>query len=198
MIYLEVRDADGAGAAVVVELLHRLPGGYEVAVVEHRQWPVDQEQVHVVEAELGERLVEGPSRVVGLVERVVELAGYEDVAAVEARGADALAYLLLVAVHLRRVDVPVADPQGLAHSLRSIARFDLEDPEAELRDRVSIVQGDIRYRAQSRTTPSCVVNYLPNREPHENTPNFSPPNSDSRVRKGQSLLINCFVPFAGA
>jgi hypothetical protein len=49
---LEVRHADRAGAAVALELLERLPGRHEVAVVERGQRPVDKEQVHVVEAEL--------------------------------------------------------------------------------------------------------------------------------------------------
>jgi hypothetical protein len=47
---LEVGNADRAGAAVVVELFERLPGGYEIPIVERRQRPVDQEQIHVVEA----------------------------------------------------------------------------------------------------------------------------------------------------
>jgi hypothetical protein len=50
---------------------------------------VDEEQVHVVEAELGERLVERLAGVAGSWNAVVELAGDEDVAAVEAGGADA-------------------------------------------------------------------------------------------------------------
>ena len=85
---LEVRDADRAGAAVGLELLERPPGRDVVAVVEGRQRPVDQEQVDVVDAELGERLVERAARVVGLVEAVVELARDEDVLAVDAGGGD--------------------------------------------------------------------------------------------------------------
>ena len=84
---LEVRDADRAGAAVGLELLERLPGRDEVAVVAGRQRPVDQEQVDVVGAELLERRLERRAGVVGLVEAVVELAGDEDVVAVDARAA---------------------------------------------------------------------------------------------------------------
>ena len=49
---LEVRDADRPRPAVLLELLERLPRRHEVAVVERRQRPVDEEQVDVVEAEL--------------------------------------------------------------------------------------------------------------------------------------------------
>ena len=61
MVDLEVRDADRARAAVALELLERLPGRDEVAVVERRQRPVDEEQVDVVEAERRQRRVERPA-----------------------------------------------------------------------------------------------------------------------------------------
>ena len=45
------------------------------AVVLGGQWPVDQEQVEIVEAEVLECLVEGASYVVGVVVAVAEFAG---------------------------------------------------------------------------------------------------------------------------
>ena len=51
----------------------------------------------------------------------------------------AFADLLLVAVHLSGVYVSVADLEGLAHRLRGLVRFDLEDPETELRDGVTVI-----------------------------------------------------------
>ena len=87
--HLEVRHADRAGAAVARELLQHLPGRDEVAVVQGGQRPVDQEQVDVVDAERLQRAVERAAGVVGRVEAVVQLAGDEDVAAVQAGGADA-------------------------------------------------------------------------------------------------------------
>src|SRR5215210_1210205 len=134
-----------------MELFQHLPGRHEVAVVERRQGPVDQKQIHIVETEVREGLVERFARVFRFVERVVELACDEDVAAVEARGAQALTDLTFVAVHLGRVDVPVANPEGLGHSLSGLLRFDLEDPETELRDSVATVQCSAWYRAQSVT-----------------------------------------------
>ena len=75
---------------------------------------MDQEQVDVVEAELGQRPVEGPAGIVGPVVTVVELAGDEHVGSVKAGGADRLAHAPLVAVHLGGVDVAVADLQRAA------------------------------------------------------------------------------------
>src|SRR5215216_6742396 len=161
VVDLEVRHANRAGTAVIVKLFECLPGGDEVAVVERRQRPVDQKQIHVVEAEIGERRVESLAGVVGLVQSVVELARDEDVAAVDARGANPLADLSLVAVHLRGVDVPVAYLDGLSNRLCGVFGLDLKYPETELRDGVSIVQGNVWYNGQSRTTPSCLVTCLP-------------------------------------
>src|SRR5439155_11272965 len=109
VVDLEVRDTDRPGATVPLELLERLPRRHEVAVVERRERPVDEEQIDVVEAERGQRAVERGARVVGAVEAVVELARDEDLASVEAEGANRLADAALVAVHLRGVDIPVAD-----------------------------------------------------------------------------------------
>ena len=72
--------------------------------------------------------------------RSAELAGDEDVAAVEAVGADGLSDLLLVAVPLRGVDVPVADPEGLADRLYGVFRLDLPNPETELRNDVAVIE----------------------------------------------------------
>ena len=101
---------------------------------------MDQEQVDVVEAELLERAGERLAGVVGAVVAVVELAGDEHLAAVDAGGADRLADAPLVAVHLGGVDVAVADLEGRRHGLGGVLGRDLEDAEAELRDRVAVVE----------------------------------------------------------
>jgi hypothetical protein len=77
--------------------------------------------------------------VVGLVRGVVQLAGDEDIGAAEAKRADGLADLLLVAVHLSGVDVAVADIEGFPHRIRGVIGLDLEDSETELRDGVAVV-----------------------------------------------------------
>ena len=84
-------------------------------------------------------------RVVVRVEAVVELAGDEDLAAVDAGGADGLADLLLVAVHLGGVDVPVADLERRERGVLGLLGLDLEHPEAELRDLDTVVERDVRY-----------------------------------------------------
>ena len=133
---LEVGDADRTGPAVGLELLERLPGGDEVAVVPRRQRPVDEEQVDLVEARArtgcgrrpcGRRRARG-SRCSACWSRT-------DVVAGDAGRGDRLADALLVAVHLGGVDVPVAGLERLAGDLRGVLRWDLEDAEAELRDR---------------------------------------------------------------
>ena len=147
---LEVRDADRPRATVGLELLERLPGRDEVAVVERRQRPVDQEQVDVLEAERRQRLVERAAGVVGLVEAVVQLARDVDVTALEPARADRLADTVLVAVHLRRVDVAIAGVERVRHRLRRLGRRDLEHAEPELRNRVAVVQGRFSERRPSR------------------------------------------------
>ncbi len=104
---------------------------------------MDQEQVDVVEAQRLQGAVERSPRIVGLVGGVAQLAGDEHLAAVQAGGPDALADALLVAVHLGGVDVPVAHVQSLADRLGRLGRVDLEHPEAELRDGLAVVQGEV-------------------------------------------------------
>ena len=59
----------------------------------------------------------------------------KDLAAVEARGVEGLADLGLVAVGGGRVDMAVAGLQSAGDGLVGVARRDLEDAEAQLRDR---------------------------------------------------------------
>jgi hypothetical protein len=155
---LEVRHANRARAAVLLELLERLPGGHVVAVVERGEGPVDQEQVHVVEPELAEGAVERPAGLVGPVIAVVELAGHIHIAPVERELPDRLADAPLVSVHLGRVDVPVADLERLAHGWLGLRGVDLEDAEAELRDRVAVVQFDVRDAHAGSCTHSRASN----------------------------------------
>jgi hypothetical protein len=91
------------------------------------------------------------------VEGVAELAGDEDFGAIETRGANRLADLLFVAVHLGSVDVAVADLERLSHRFRGVLGLDLEDPETELRYGVAVVEGDVGYCAHGSLTPSFIV-----------------------------------------
>ena len=128
MLDLEVRDADRAGAPVPGELLERSPGRDVPVRVLTRARPVDEEQVDVVEAQGLERAREAPAGIVGTVVPVVQLGRHEHLVAGEARGGDRLADAGLVAVHLRRVHVPVADLQRLGHEASRLARGSRKTP----------------------------------------------------------------------
>src|SRR5580693_1670097 len=150
---LEVGHADGSGPAFAVELLQRPPGLHVVTAVPGRQWPVDQEQVDVLGAESLERPFESLAGIVGLVRVVAQLAGDEDLTAVQARPRDGVAYLALVAVHLGGVDVPVPGLKRRAHRGRRVLRLNLEDTEAELRNGLTVVQRDVRNGSHEKNSP---------------------------------------------
>jgi hypothetical protein len=71
-------------------------------------------------------------------------------AALQPGSSDRLPHFLFVAVHLRGVDVPIADTQRLAHRGTSLSRDDLEDSEAELRDRMTAVESEMGDRHLGR------------------------------------------------
>src|SRR5882757_1802075 len=84
---------------------------------------------------------------------VVQLGGDEHLITGQAGFRDGLADTLLVAVTLGGVDVPVAGLEGLQHGLRGLIRWDLEDPEAELRDVNAVVQSDVGYLNHASNLP---------------------------------------------
>lgn len=129
-------------ASVPRELFEDLPRRDEVAVVERGQRPVDEKQVDVVRIERLQRLVEGAARVIGLVKAVVELAGDEDLAALKAGVADALADFLFISVHFGGVDVPVSDVERRLDRRGRLVGLDLEHPETELWDLDTVVEFD--------------------------------------------------------
>jgi len=103
---------------------------------------VDQVQVDVIGAQRVQAGLEGPAGIVRPVVGVAELGGEVELAAGQAGLGDRLADLLLVPVRLRGVDVPVTGLQGGAHRRGGLARRDQENPEAELRDGLAVVQHD--------------------------------------------------------
>lgn len=120
----EVRHADSLYLAFPNQRLHAFPGvghlpvGVDVpraiclqgddrgTIRDEADGPVDEVQIEVVGAELGQRQVQ--RLLDAVVVRAPELAGDEHLGAGDARGLDAAADLVLVAVHPRAVDVPVA------------------------------------------------------------------------------------------
>ena len=95
---------------------------------------MDREEINIVRAKCLEGAVKSSTRIVGQVVTVVELAGDENLGAIQARSPNRLPDLLLISIHLRGVDVPMADFQSLGHSIASLIRVDLEDPKTELRN----------------------------------------------------------------
>ena len=139
---LEVGHADAACPAVLGEFLEHVPGRDEVTVIQRRQRPMDQEQVDVIRAQRAQCGVERASRVVRPVIPVVELAGDEDLAAVQAGIADSLTDFLFIAVHLGGVDVPVPNLERRTHRRGRLIRFYLEYAETQLWDGVAVVERD--------------------------------------------------------
>jgi hypothetical protein len=135
----EVGDADRAHPTLADELLERSPG-LDV-LVEHRQRPVDQEQVEDVEPQLAHALVEGAEGGVEPLEVVRQLGGDEDVVEVDAGVGDRRTDTLLVLVALRGVDEAVSDVQRGADRRCRLLLRDLEDPEAHLGDLQAVVHG---------------------------------------------------------
>src|SRR6202042_774696 len=75
---------------------------------------------------------------------VVEALGrHEHLAALKAGSVDRLTYLRLVAVGGGGVGVAITGRQRLRDHLLGLAWWDLEDAEAELRDRVGVAKRDL-------------------------------------------------------
>ena len=103
---LEVRDADRAGEAVVVQLFEGAPGRHVIVAL--RQRPVDEQQVHIVERHPLERFPQPADRAVTTLKSPVEFRRDEEVFTRDPRAADAFGHPRLVAVLGRGVDVPVS------------------------------------------------------------------------------------------
>ena len=103
------------------------------------------DQVEVDKVEL-QPLEARAQRALGLLEAVVvvpALGRYEDLAAVEPRGANRLPNPRLVAVCGGGVDMAVAHRQRLRDGLGGLTRRDLKDAEAELRNRHAAAEGNL-------------------------------------------------------
>ena len=102
----------------------------------HGQRPVHQVEIQVCEPELLETGVDG--LLDAGVEGAPQLGGDEEVLALDDAGInallDSLADLVLVAVALRRVDVAVADLDGVGDGLSDLARGGLPGAQTEGRD----------------------------------------------------------------
>lgn len=144
----KVGDADIAHLASADQLLHLAPGISEVPVRVvlllvvgiRRRRPVHQEQIKVIRLKGFQRRSQTLGDV--LVPWVVKLGGQPDVLARHARGLDAGANLLLVAVGVGSVDVAVACAEGGFDSGGNFVGLGLPGAEADGGDLVARVKED--------------------------------------------------------
>ena len=140
----EVADADGFDESPSHEVLHRLPRVQDgrrddgaAFVARHR--PVHQVQVEVLEFEQLEGLFQRSLDFVGFVVGVPELAGDEDLLAVQLGALEdlleSLADLALVLVDAGAVDVEVAGLEGGHDGVLDLAGLGLPSSESNQRDR---------------------------------------------------------------
>ena len=141
---LEVRHTDRMRTAVGPELLERPPRRNEVAVIQRRQRPMDKEEIDVVVTKHLERRFESAPRHVRMVIAVVEFARDVNLATVAPRRANCPADTLLIAIHLRRIDMPVPRFQRETGGALCLGRRNLKNTEAKLRDQIPIIQCDQR------------------------------------------------------
>ncbi len=123
-----VADADRPGEPVRLCLQEPLP---YVRPCTAAGWPVDEPEVDAVEAERGETRLERLPLAPGAVGP--QLRRHEDVVRGEAALGDRAADLALVAVHLRRVDAPVAELERPADRRLHLVAARLPGPEPDER-----------------------------------------------------------------
>jgi hypothetical protein len=135
---VEVGDPDRLDHALLVQVLHGPPGAVVVP-----EGLVDQVQVEVVEAETGQRLLEGSLGAVLAAVLDPQLGGDEQLVPRDAAVGDGPADGLFVAVRLRGVEVAVAGGEGIGDGLLGLVGGDLEDAEPEDRHLDAVVEGDV-------------------------------------------------------
>ncbi|MNL34385.1 hypothetical protein D3C87_1563560 [compost metagenome] len=127
----EVRDADLAGQALrlgVGQRAHAFRDRHAIA----GRGPVDQGQVHVVGAQLGQAVLQAGYKLVLRHVGHPDFRGDEQVCARHAGFCDGLADLGFVFVDLRGVDGAVADVQRVAHGINDDLALQAECADAEL------------------------------------------------------------------
>jgi hypothetical protein len=145
----EVRDTDRAELAGLLRFLQRAPrlnvAGVEVAALAElhpRLWAVDQHQVDVTEPERLKRTV-GAVLGIGVALRLCdELGGDEKLVSRNAAPSQALADATLVPISLSRVEVAVADRDGVANDLCDRSVIDPPSAETQLRNQDAIGKGE--------------------------------------------------------
>src|SRR5215467_8547844 len=108
-----VAHADGTTSSVAQQRLQRAPG----FGAQSFDRPMDQVEIHVVEAELARASVKGAKRAVVAVVAVPQLGGDKDAVPRYCALSDRFANILLVAVDVSGVEVAIAHRQRIQHGL---------------------------------------------------------------------------------
>ena len=134
-------------ARTLPSLEQRLEGavGLQGLVEVRGQRLVQDQQVDLVDAELGGALLEAVQRLVVAVVADPDLGLDEDLVAGQAGAVDGLADLALVAVRRGGVDVPVAGRERRLDGCAGLVGRGLEDPEPEGGHLDAVVQGQLHH-----------------------------------------------------
>lgn len=89
MLGLEIRHTNGTRQALRLEVLQGVPRlDVRIAVLD-RGWPMDEVEVDVVEAQLGQTGLDGLASIVGMMGAIPQLGGDEKVLAIRPESASA-------------------------------------------------------------------------------------------------------------
>jgi len=131
----EVADAEVADPTSFAEFGHR---GQRLLDGDARVWPVDQEQVQIVDAEIVEARLDGVDHVVVPEVRAPHLRGEKQLLPGNVGGVDRPSHGGLVLVHLCGVDVSVAEVQRGPDRVDTRLPLVLPGSEADLRDTCTV------------------------------------------------------------
>src|SRR5579883_1377476 len=124
-----------AGETVALDLAQRAERLRERDL---RIGPVQQEKIDLAHAQPGDRFAGGAFERPRCKMRRPHFRRDEELVASHPRGADALAHFAFIVVDLRRIDMPVAQPQRLFDNPRAGAPAQLPGAEADQRDFCSV------------------------------------------------------------
>src|SRR5215207_7894875 len=114
--------------------------------------PVQQQQVDLGQAQSHQAFLGRTLQIMRREMRRPDLGGEEDLIALHARGAQALADLAFVLVHLRGVDVAIAEPQRLLDDPRAGASAQFPGAQPDRRNSCAI-GFEKQHRLHPRTSP---------------------------------------------
>ena len=128
---VEIRHADVARHAGLLDLAQRAERFGQRHL---RVRPVQQQEIDLGQPQLHQAVLGGAHELARRKMRRPDLGGDEHLVARHAGGAQPLAHLALVVVHLRGVDVAVAEPQRLLDHARAGASAQIPGAETDERD----------------------------------------------------------------